>query len=205
VLLHIFLTQVEFWLWKTSRCLYSIASVLDYSGLSEKYQSFVSKFSVETEPATYAEAAQDARWVDAMQNEIKALEDNKTWELVDLPKNKKAIGCRWVYKVKYNADGGVERFKARLVAKGYNQKEGFDYQETFSPVVKMATVRSVISIAAAKHWHIHQMDVYNAFLQGDLYEEVYMTLPEGFSGEFGNSQACRLLKSLYGLKQASRQ
>ena len=96
----------------TNRCLYSITSVLDYSGLSNKYQSFISKFSVEKEPATYEEAIQDVRWVDAMQSEIKALEDNQTWELVDLPRNKKAIGRRWVYKVKYNSDGGVERFKA---------------------------------------------------------------------------------------------
>lgn len=189
----------------TSNCLYSIASVLDYAGLSPRYQSFIARFSAETEPGTYAEAAKDPRWMEAMQNEIQALEDNKTWKLVELPKDKKAIGCRWVYKIKYKADGKVERFKARLVAKGYNQKEGFDYQETFSPVVKMATVRSVVSIAAANHWQIHQMDVYNAFLQGDLYEEVYMNPPEGFSGNTGNNQVCRLFKSLYGLKQASRQ
>lgn len=148
----------------STRCLYPIASVVNYTGLSPKYQSFVSKFSIESEPPNYSSAAKDARWVEAMQCEIQALEDNKTWELVELPKGKKAIGCRWVYKIKYNADGTVERFKARLVAKGYSQQEDFDYQETFSPVVKMATVRAVISIAAIQNWNIHQMDVYNAFL-----------------------------------------
>lgn len=110
-----------------------------------------------------------------------------------------------VYKIKYKAIGEVERFKARLVAKGYSQKDGLDYQETFFPVVKMVIVLSVISIVASKNWAIHQMDVYNAFLQGDLNEEVYMTMPQGFSATEGKQQACRLLKSLYGLKQASKQ
>ena len=154
----------------SKKCNYSFASALNYSGST--YQSFVSKFSVETGPSNYLEAEQDPRWVDAMNNEIKVLEDNKTWELVTLPKSKMFIGCKWVYKIKYNADRSVERFKARLVAKGYNQKKGFDYQETFSPMVKMATVRSVVSIVAANHWTLHQMNVYNDFLRGDLYEEV---------------------------------
>ncbi|XP_075092269.1 putative mitochondrial protein AtMg00820 [Nicotiana tabacum] len=115
-----------------------------------------------------------------MKQEIKALEDNRTWEIVDLPKGKNTIGSKWVYKIKYKANGDLERFKARLVAKGYNQKEGLDYHETFSPVSTMVTVRSVISVAASKGWNMYQMDVYNAFLQGDLYEEVYMEIHHGF-------------------------
>lgn len=131
-------------------CQYPISDVIGYDNLSPKYKSYLSNFSPEVEPASYYEAARDKRWVEAMQTEIKALEDNKTWELVPLPKGKKAIECKWVYKIKYKSTGEIERFKARLVAKGFNQREGLDYQETFSPAVKMVTVRSVLSLAASR-------------------------------------------------------
>ncbi|XP_075076395.1 uncharacterized protein LOC142163043 [Nicotiana tabacum] len=112
--------------------------------------------------------------------EIQALEDNRTWEIVGLPAWKQAIGSKGVYKIKYKANGEIERYKSRLVAKGYNKKEGLDYHETFSPVANMVSIRTIISIAAAKGWPLSQLDVSNAFLQGDLYEEVYMQLPQGF-------------------------
>nr|XP_016482304.1 PREDICTED: uncharacterized protein LOC107803184 [Nicotiana tabacum] len=152
-----------------------------------------------------AAAVKDKRWIEEIQAEIKALEDNKTWELVSLPQLQKAIGCKWVYKIKYKALGEVERFKALLVAKGYIQRECLDYQETFSPVVKIVTVRSVLSIAASRQWSIHQMDVYNAFLQEDLSDEMYMEILQGFNGLKYKFKVCKLLKSFYGLKQASRQ
>lgn len=139
-----------------------------------------------------------------MQAEIKALQDNNTWELVNLPPGKRPIRCRWIYKVKYKAYGQVKRLKARLVANGYSQQEGIDYQEIFSPVVKMVTVRSILSMAASNKAHIHQMDVYNAFLQEDLHDEIYIELPQGFVSQ-GETKVCRLIKSLYGLKQAPRQ
>lgn len=138
-----------------------------------------------------------------MQNEISALVANNTWDLVPLPAGKKSIGCKWVYKVKLKADGSLERYKARLVAKGYNQEYGVDYQETFSPVIRMTTVRTIIALAAHRHWPLYQLDVNNAFLHGDLYEDVYMKPPEGFSVD--PSLVCKLKKSLYGLKQSSRQ
>ena len=143
-----------------------------------------------------------------MQLEIDALVENKTWEVVDLHVGKFPIGCKWVYKIKYNVDGSIERFKSRLVAKGYTQQEGVDFHNTFYPVAKMVTVRCTLSLAATNDWPIFQMDVFNAFLQGDLHEEVYMVLPQGFGskGESSNSsKVCRLKKSLYGLKQASKQ
>nr|KYP51628.1 Retrovirus-related Pol polyprotein from transposon TNT 1-94 [Cajanus cajan] len=138
-----------------------------------------------------------------MQTEIDALVLNKTWDVVEPPPNIKPIGCKWVYKIKRNPDGSIERYKARLVAKGYSQIEGVDYFDTFSPVVKMATIRVVLAIASVHRWTLQQLDVSNAFLHGDLTEDVYMSLPPGFSGQ-SSTQCCKLHKSLYGLKHASR-
>jgi hypothetical protein len=156
-----------------------------------------------TEPQSYEEASRSEEWVTAMKLELDALAKNCTWNIVELPPHTKPIGCRWVYKVKHKSDGTVERYKARLVAKGYNQVEGIDYFETFSPVAKLTTVRTLLAIAAINNWHLHQLDVNNAFLHGDLQEDVYMKIPEGVTCEKPN-MVCKLQKSLYGLKQASR-
>ncbi|CAM8911462.1 unnamed protein product [Rhodiola kirilowii] len=119
-----------------------------------------------------------------MQNEIIALQENDTWDLVDLPDGKHIIGCKWVYKTKRHSDGTIERYNARLVAKGYTQEEGIDYHETFAPVIKMTTIRTVLKITASKQWPFFQMDVNKAFLNGTLYEEVFMSLPPGHSSQY---------------------
>src|ERR1044072_889199 len=103
-----------------------------------------------------------------MQAEIDALNRNDTWSMQSLPPGKKALGCKWVYRIKHNSDGTIERFKARLVVLGNHQEEGINYTETFAPVAKMVTVRTVLAVAAAKSWELHQMDVHNALLHGDL-------------------------------------
>ncbi|CAM8998803.1 unnamed protein product [Rhodiola kirilowii] len=183
---------------------YPIANYLSCDRFSSKHQSFIAAITVQVEPQTFAEAVRDGRWRLAMRSEIDALVLNHTWDLVDLPPGKKAIGCRWVYTIKFHSDGTIERFKARLVALGNRQKEGVDYDETFAPVVKMTTVRLFLKVAAVKQWEVHQMDVHNAFLHGDLEEEVYMKLPPGFHNDTGVEKVCKLKKSLYGLKQAPR-
>jgi len=139
-----------------------------------------------------------------MSDEIRALEINNTWKLVDLPEGKTPIGCKWVYKIKRRVDGNIERYKDRLVAKGYTQREGIDFIETYSPVAKLTTICMILVVAAVKDWHLEQLDVDTTFLDGDLTEEVYMEVPPGIINVKPN-QVCHLTKSLYGLKQASRQ
>jgi hypothetical protein len=136
--------------------------------------------------------------------EMVALDANAIWELVVLPKDKKAIKCKWVYKIKHNVDGFVNRYKERLVAKGYAQTYGIDYEKTYSLVARMTIVKVIIAMAIIKGWSLHQMDVNNVFLHGDLQKEVYMEEPSGYVNQTHLNLVCRLKKALYGLKQAPR-
>lgn len=160
------------------------------------------------EPSTYREAIRSdsqENWQRAMQEEIDSLKRHGTWKLVDLPPGRKAVKCKWVYKVKHNADGSIERYKARLVAKGFTQVKGIDFDETFAPVARLDSLRYLLALAALEDWEIHQVDVKSAYLNGELDEEIYMEQPEGFAAKGEEGKVCRLLKALYGLKQAGRQ
>ncbi|CAH9083140.1 unnamed protein product [Cuscuta epithymum] len=188
----------------TRSCTHPISSFVSYSQLSPASCSFVASIDSISVPKSVKEALSHPEWRHAMVKEMNALDLNGTWDLVYLPSGKKSIGCKWVFAVKVNPDGSVARLKARLVAKGYAQTYGVDYSDTFSPVAKLTSVRLLISLAATHDWHLHQLDIKNAFLHGDLQEEVYMEQPPGFvaQGEYG--KVCRLRKSLYGLKQSPR-
>jgi len=137
-------------------------------------------------------------------DEYQALVDNNTWQLVPRPPGANIVTGKWIFRHKFHADGSLARHKARWVVRGFSQREGVDYDETFSPVVKPATIRSVLSIAASRTWPIHQLDVKNAFLHGHLEETVYCQQPPGFVDPGAPDHVCRLQKSLYGLKQAPR-
>ena len=140
-----------------------------------------------------------------MKEELKSMAENNVWDLVELPEGSKRVGCKWVFKTKRDSNGNIERFKARLVAKGYTQKDGIDYKETFSPVSKKDSLRIIMALVAQYDLELHQMDVKTTFLNGDIEEEIYMDQPEGFSMEGKDHMVCKLKKSIYGLKQASRQ
>jgi hypothetical protein len=155
--------------------------------------------SIPIEPSSYEEATKGPEWRKAMEEEIKALNENQTWDLVPRPNEVKPISCKWVYKVKTRPDGSIERYKARLVARGFSQQYGLDYEETFSLVAK---IRMLLALAACKSWKLWQMDVKNAFLHGELDKDIYMEQPRGFDSKMHPEYVCKLKKALYGLKQA---
>ncbi|CAL1386830.1 unnamed protein product [Linum trigynum] len=154
-------------------------------------------------PATYKQAKGHAEWDHAMQVESDALDAAHTWDLVPRRPEYAVVGSKWVYNIKMHPDGTIERHKARVVAQGFRQAYGIDYAETFAPVAKMQTVRSLLAVAAMKGWPLIQLDVKNAFLHGDLKEVIYMERPPGYT-KGDSSMVCRLRRSLYGLKQAPR-
>ncbi|RVW34641.1 Retrovirus-related Pol polyprotein from transposon RE1 [Vitis vinifera] len=174
------------------------------SGITKRKPIFNLAASKISEPTTLKQAIKDPNWAEAMQTEIAALHKNQTWDLVDPPKDVNIIGCKWVYKLKYKPDGSVDRYKARLVARGFNQTFGLDYFETFSPVVKAAMIRIVLTIALSYRWELRHLDVQNAFLNGDLVEQVYMAQPPSFLHPNHPNKVCKLKKALYGLKQSPR-
>ncbi len=161
----------------------------------------------EDEPTTYQEAVSTPdsdKWIEAMKSEMQSMSDNQVWNLIDPPEGVKTIGCKWVFKKKTDMDGKVQTYKARLVAKGYRQVHGIDYDETFSPVAMLKSIRILLAISAYYDYEIWQMDVKTAFLNGKLLEDVYMTQPEGFEQPGSTNKVCKLQRSIYGLKQASR-
>ncbi|CAA7037673.1 unnamed protein product [Microthlaspi erraticum] len=182
---------------------YPLSHYLDSSKFSPSHRAFLAAITAGAEPTLFGDVVVYEVWRGAMKVEIEALDENHTWDLVKLPAGKRAIGCKWVYKIKYRAYGSIKRYKARLVVLGNRQEEGVDFKETFAMVINMTTVIIFLGVAAAKKWELHQMDVHNAFLHGDLEEEVYMKPPPGFKTN-DPTLVCRLRKSLYGLKQAPR-
>ncbi|RVW88523.1 Retrovirus-related Pol polyprotein from transposon TNT 1-94 [Vitis vinifera] len=181
-----------------------IGNYVTYEGLSPSYRAFATSLDDTQVPNTIQEALKISEWKKAVQDEIDALEKNGTWTITDLPVGKRPVGCKWIFTIKYKADGSVERFKARLVARGFTQSYGIDYQETFAPVAKLNTIRILLSLAVNQDWCLQQLDIKNAFLNGDLEEEVYMEIPPGFEESMVKNQVCKLQKSLYGLKQSPR-
>ena len=143
------------------------------------------------------------KWEQAMDDEMRSLEKNDTWVLTELPAGKRALLNKWVFKIKTEPDG-KRRFKARLVVKGYSQRKGIDYDEIFSPVVKLNSIRILLSVVASENLHLEQMDVKTTFLHGDLDKEIYMQQSEGFVVPGKEHVVCKLTRSLYGLKQAPR-
>ncbi|KAL8145519.1 hypothetical protein AgCh_003617 [Apium graveolens] len=156
------------------------------------------------EPASYTKAAAEHNWREAMKTEMDAVERNNTWKLTELPPGQKAIGLKWVFKAKKDTTGKIIKYKARIVAKGYVQKQGRDFEENFAPVTRLETVRILLAIAAKHGWEVHHLDVKSAFLNGEIQEEVYVMQPEGFVKKGQEQLVYKLIKALYGLRQAPR-
>ncbi|RLN16196.1 hypothetical protein C2845_PM02G14540 [Panicum miliaceum] len=169
-----------------------------------RYAHTVSTAAISPIPKSARAALQDPNWFAAMQAEFDALRANETWALVPRPAGVNVVSGKWVFRHKLNPDGSLDRYKARWVVRGFSQFPGIDFGDTFSPVVKPATIRTVLSIIASKNWPAHQLDVSNAFLHGHLQEQVFAQQPVGFVDPARPHHVCSLSKSLYGLKQAPR-
>ncbi|XP_053166755.1 uncharacterized protein LOC128351321 isoform X1 [Hemicordylus capensis] len=178
-------------------------------GVPPNRLSLMAKGGGMEEPTTWQDierlpADEAEKWRKAATEEIDSLHKNETWRLVELPAGRKTVGCKWVFKVKQDAEGDVQRYKARLVAKGYSQIYGQDYDETFAPVVKHTSIRTLLSMAAAKGMQVEHLDIKTAFLHGEIEEDIYMQQPPGFEEPGKKGLVCKLQKSIYGLKQAAR-
>ncbi|WKA11799.1 hypothetical protein VitviT2T_029262 [Vitis vinifera] len=181
-----------------------ISKFVSYEKLSPNLRALITNLKSIALPNCIQEALQHPEWRKAVNEEIQALQKNATWKITKLPQGKRPVGCKWVFNVKYKADGRIDRYKARLVAKGFTQTYGIDFQETFAPVAKLNRIRVLLSLAANLDWNLHQLDVKNAFLNGNLEEEVFMEIPPGLKLSSSNDLVCKLHKSLYGLKQSPR-
>ena len=180
----------------------------DYGSRSSDERCYVASFHDIEIPRSIEEAQRSDHWdfwKRAIEAELSQHFKNKSWEFDALPVGRKEVSSRWVFDLKRDADGNPYRYKARLVAKGFTQRFGIDYQETFAPTARLESVRTLLAAATKLGMHIHQMDIVTAFLNGELEEEIFMKPPPGIDfGFHGVQKSCRLLKSIYGLKQASR-
>ena len=192
---HPMLTRAKAGIFKTRHSAH--LGLVDSSGL-------LSALLASTEPKGFKSAAKNPAWLAAMDEEIQALQSNRTWILVPRPANTNIVGSKWVFRTKYLPDGSIERLKTRLVAKGYTQVPSLDYTDTFSPIIKATTVRVILSLAVTHKWPLRQLDVKNAFLNGHLTEHVYMEQPPGYIDSRFPNHVCQLKKALYGLKQVPR-
>jgi hypothetical protein len=159
---------------------------------------------IEKEPTCFEESIQKKEWVDAMMEEYHSIIKNDVWEIVPRPKNKDVVSSKWICTIKHTADESIEKHKARFVARGFSQKEGIDYEDTFSLVAKYTSIRAIIALSTNMKWKLHQMDVKTTFLNGVIEEEVYIEQPQGFEVKDRKTHVCRLKKAMYGLKQAPR-
>jgi hypothetical protein len=163
---------------------------------------------MESDPTTFEEVMRSihsSKWLDAMEDEVRSMSTNRVWDLEEIPKGAKTIGCKWVYKTKYDSKGNIERFKARLVAKCFTQREGIYYTDIFSLVSCKDSLKIIMALVAHYDLESYLMDVKMAFLNRDLLENIYMVQPKGFAMKQKEHMGCHLEKSIYGLKQVSRQ
>jgi hypothetical protein len=170
----------------------------------KRFSSYLSAMThiIDSEPSYHGESSSEQVWQDAMTKEYQSILKNDVWDIVPRPEGKSVVTSKWIYKIKHAVDGSIEKYKTRFVAKGFSQVEGVDYDETFAPVARYTSIRSIIALVASMGWKLHQMDVKTAFLNGEIEEEVYIEQAEGFVIHNERSHVCRLKKSLYGLKQA---